>query len=144
MYYNNIQKISVSRIVKYKIYYFRFLSRLSKRDIIFAVELYSIKNTCWPPLIACLGRYKIKSSRKISRYKIISQRYILSSKDIKLISATVGTTDLRKPHAVHFIESSYIHKGYDKDNSWFNDIALLKVVLIKLMSTQTINCFHVN
>ncbi|XP_050454706.1 trypsin-7-like isoform X2 [Cataglyphis hispanica] len=64
---------------------------------------------------------------------VLNQKYVLTAahcvfgKNVSLISATVGTTDLRKPHAVHFIESSYVHKEYDENNSWFNDIALLKL-----------------
>ncbi|KAL6435846.1 hypothetical protein ACFW04_005604 [Cataglyphis niger] len=64
---------------------------------------------------------------------VLNQKYVLTAahcvfgKDVNLISATVGTTDLREPHAVHFIESSYVHEEYDENNSWFNDIALLKL-----------------
>ncbi|GAB1865438.1 Trypsin-7 [Camponotus japonicus] len=64
---------------------------------------------------------------------VLNQNYVLTAAhcafgtDVELISATVGTTDLQKPYAVHFIESSYIHEGYDSNNSWINDIALLKL-----------------
>lgn len=86
-----------------------------------------------------LSKYETKVQGKLQEYKLFRKdilRNILSSTDVELISATVGTTDLQKPYAVHFIESSYIHEGYDNNNSWINDIALLKVVLVKLKNRR--------
>jgi len=43
------------------------------------------------------------------------------------MSATVGTTDLRRPHKTYLIKSAYVHEKYNRSNSWINDIALLEV-----------------
>ncbi|XP_012218725.1 chymotrypsin-2-like [Linepithema humile] len=75
----------------------------------------------------------IKSGHHFCGGVVLNKNYVLtaahcaSGKDVKTISATVGTTDLRRPYAVRLIESSYVHKQYDRNNSWINDIALLKL-----------------
>ncbi|EZA56166.1 chymotrypsin-2 [Ooceraea biroi] len=64
---------------------------------------------------------------------ILNQNYVLtaahcvSGKNVSLISATVGTTNLTRPYKVHLIKSAYVHEKYNRSNSWINDIALLKL-----------------
>ncbi|XP_077256114.1 chymotrypsin-2-like isoform X3 [Temnothorax americanus] len=84
----------------------------------------------------------------IGQYYILTAAHCVDGVDVSTISAHVGLTDLQEPHAVHLIESSYIHKDYNRTNSWINDIALLKlhfpikysplVSPVKLMLNQTI------
>ncbi|XP_029163067.1 trypsin-1-like [Nylanderia fulva] len=60
---------------------------------------------------------------------ILNQQYVLTAahcmnhENIELVKVVVGS-DLKQPHAVHFIESVYIHKKYDLLR---NDIALIKL-----------------
>ncbi|XP_072747507.1 chymotrypsin-2-like [Anoplolepis gracilipes] len=76
----------------------------------------------------------IKTGHHFCGGVVLNQKYVLTAahcvfgKNVKLISATVGTIDLRKPHAVYLIESSYVHEEYNRNNSWINDIALLKLI----------------
>ncbi|XP_071637590.1 chymotrypsin-2-like [Temnothorax longispinosus] len=84
----------------------------------------------------------------IGQYYILTAAHCVDGEDVSTISANVGLIDLQEPHAVHLIESSYIHKNYNSTNSWINDIALLKlqspikysplVSPVKLMLNQTI------
>ncbi|XP_071637572.1 trypsin epsilon-like isoform X1 [Temnothorax longispinosus] len=66
----------------------------------------------------------------ISRYYILTAAHCvenLESIEASTISANVGLINIRDPHAVHPIESFYIHEGYNRDGNWMNDIALLKL-----------------
>ncbi|XP_071568268.1 chymotrypsin-2-like [Temnothorax nylanderi] len=63
----------------------------------------------------------------ISQYYILTAAHCLENVDVNTISANVGLIDLREPHAVHRIESSYIHEDYNVDGQWRNDIALVKL-----------------
>ncbi|XP_039301745.1 trypsin isoform X2 [Solenopsis invicta] len=63
----------------------------------------------------------------INRIYVLTAAHCIKTKDIKDISVNVGLIDLRKPHAVHLIKSSYIHQKYNRTNSWIHDIALLKL-----------------
>ncbi|XP_071637581.1 chymotrypsin-2-like [Temnothorax longispinosus] len=63
----------------------------------------------------------------VDQYHILTAAHCVVGVDVSTISANVGLIDLQEPHAVHMIESSYIHEDYNRTNSWINDIALLKL-----------------
>ncbi|XP_071568269.1 chymotrypsin-2-like [Temnothorax nylanderi] len=63
----------------------------------------------------------------VDRYYILTAAHCVDGVNVSTISANMGLIDLQRPHAVHQIESSYIHEDYNKDGQWINDIALLKL-----------------
>ncbi|XP_071568271.1 trypsin epsilon-like [Temnothorax nylanderi] len=63
----------------------------------------------------------------IGRYYILTAAHCVDGVDVSTISANVGLIYLEEQCAVHLIESSYIHEDYNPDDSWINDIALLKL-----------------
>ncbi|XP_011166745.1 chymotrypsin-2 [Solenopsis invicta] len=63
----------------------------------------------------------------INRLYVLTAAHCMEGLNSKDISVNVGVIDLRKPHAVYLIESSYVHKGYNPRNSFVHDIALIKV-----------------
>ncbi|XP_071568274.1 chymotrypsin-2-like [Temnothorax nylanderi] len=63
----------------------------------------------------------------VDQYYILTAAHCVDGADVSTISANVGLINLQEPHAVHLIESSYIHEDYNPDDSWINDIALLKL-----------------
>jgi len=75
----------------------------------------------------------IKTDHHFCGAVILNEQYVLTAahclvnKNTSKVSVNVGMTNLRKPHSIHLIESSYIHEEYDPTNSWINDIALIKL-----------------
>ncbi|KAH0950604.1 hypothetical protein HN011_008292 [Eciton burchellii] len=63
----------------------------------------------------------------LNKNYILTAAHCVSGKNVSLISATVGTTDLRRPHKTYLIKNAYVHEKYNRSNSWINDIALLKI-----------------
>ncbi|XP_011631526.1 chymotrypsin-2-like [Pogonomyrmex barbatus] len=84
----------------------------------------------------------IKTKHHFCGGVILNQRYVLTAahcvtgKDVKNISVNVGTTDLLKPYVygTYLIASAYVHEQYNRSNSWINDIALLKLEKLFLLS----------
>ncbi|XP_029050344.2 trypsin-1-like [Osmia bicornis bicornis] len=58
---------------------------------------------------------------------VITAAHCVSAKTAPNIKVIVGTIDLTAPKSEHNVMKIIIHEKYNKDDSWKNDIALLKV-----------------
>jgi len=53
--------------------------------------------------------------------------HFVRSKSLADIAVIAGTVDLNQPGAKHQVEAVICHEQYQRDNSWLNDIALVRV-----------------
>lgn len=68
---------------------------------------------------------RLKVQGKPRKYKLFYKDiYFMCFFPVMMSSLSRPLWDLQKPYAVHFIESSYMHEGYDSNDSWINDISL--------------------
>jgi secreted trypsin-like serine protease len=51
----------------------------------------------------------------------------IRSKPLADIAVIAGTVDLNWPGAKHQVKAVICHERYQRDNSWLNDIALVRV-----------------
>ena len=58
---------------------------------------------------------------------VITAAHCVEGKSATNIKVIVGTIDLTAPKSEHNVMKIIIHEKYNKDDSWKNDIALLKV-----------------
>ncbi|XP_025986027.1 chymotrypsin-2 [Solenopsis invicta] len=58
---------------------------------------------------------------------VITTAHSVETKQAKDVIVVAGTIDLNNPKSLHNVEEIIIHENYDANDSWINDIALLKV-----------------
>lgn len=122
---------------------FSIISNSGEQNLLFQVSLQTIRsrhNFCGGVIFNknyvitaahCMREYVFENKRwKKAFLDSVSTIRSLYSKDVSLLSAVVGTTDLRLPYAVYLLESYYVHEKYNRSDSWVNDIALIKVISI--------------
>nr|CAD7446762.1 unnamed protein product [Timema bartmani] len=59
--------------------------------------------------------------------EIISATHCVVDADVSKLSAVAGTIDLRNNGSVHQVTTAIPHEGYDPNNYFINDIAVLKM-----------------
>ncbi|XP_076748619.1 trypsin-1-like [Xylocopa sonorina] len=69
---------------------------------------------------------------------VITAAHCVSGNTASAIKVVAGTIDLSKPEqgSEHSVKKIIVHENYDEDNSWLNDIALLKVETPFVKSNQ--------
>jgi hypothetical protein len=58
---------------------------------------------------------------------VLFERYYLSSEDITEYLVYAGNVDLKGNGESYEIAQVIVHESYDKDDNYFNDIALVRV-----------------
>ncbi|XP_043468490.1 chymotrypsin-2-like [Leptopilina heterotoma] len=76
---------------------------------------------------------------------ILNENYVITAahcvvgKNAGSIKIVAGTINLLKPKDTYFVEKIITHEAYNANNSWINDIALVKVKTPFVMNNETKN-----